>query len=247
MGRYSNDSAGSACVRPYNTRSSAPSTSIFTNAGTPKRAISVSSLTLSISIARFHSTRVNPASRLRTSRHGSSSVVTVGVRSLTAIDAPVALARGRFEHLHSRRACEQQAQQPREIRLRLERHDAAAECRKCPRSIARMCAEVEHEVARRDELTVELAQPPLAERDAVIDGDRARRRPTVWSKRLMGESACAGPVVESRRASAMQVRMLSHGFSRAGRWPLSISILSSTRTEHGPIGNGTRHWRVNSP
>ena len=53
------------------------------------------------------------------------------------------------EHLHARRAREQQAQQPREIRLRLERHDAAAERRERARSIARMRADVEDEIARR--------------------------------------------------------------------------------------------------
>jgi hypothetical protein len=72
-------------------------------------------------------------------------------------------------------AREQPPQQARKIRLRLERDDAAAERREAADVITGVGADVEHEIAGLHELSVEVFQPPLPQRDRVIDRQRAKK------------------------------------------------------------------------
>ena len=70
-------------------------------------------------------------------------------------------------------AAKDRPQQPCAVRLRLERDDPAFECMERPRPVADVGAEVEHEVARRDELPVQAAEPALPPRNRVINGQRS--------------------------------------------------------------------------
>ena len=77
----------------------------------------------------------------------------------------------RFDHFDRWRSGIEQAQQLREVRLRLNGHDATPHCCKGARAVACVRAEVEDQVAVRHELGVQMPQTPLAQRYRVVDGE----------------------------------------------------------------------------
>ena len=89
---------------------------------------------------------------------------------------------------------EQQAEQPREVRLRLERDDPAAEGGEGAGAVAGVGPHVEDEVAGAGEGRVEPPQPALAQGNRVIDGqgpDQAVE--AARGRRLHGPAFCGGP------------------------------------------------------
>ncbi len=80
----------------------------------------------------------------------------------------------RLDNAYVRRAAEQCAQQPCEIRLRLDRYYTTTERRKRADAVAGVRPDVEHEIARCDETAVQSLETPLPEGDGVIDGQRTR-------------------------------------------------------------------------
>ena len=140
-------------LSPASTLGSAPSTSILTKAGAPNRSIIKSSVVVSISIWRFHSTWEKSGSLARASCHAVAIVVTVGVRSLIRRDARPASSptAASITSTFGDRG-EQRAEQPRKVGLRLDRHDAASHGGKGTCTVTGMRAEIEDQVAARDKL-----------------------------------------------------------------------------------------------
>ena len=81
----------------------------------------------------------------------------------------------RFDNRDVGRAAEERTQQTREIRLRLDSHNTAAERRETFRAIPGVCADIEHEIAPRDEAGIEAPHASLAQRDRVVDRQRSRK------------------------------------------------------------------------
>jgi hypothetical protein len=71
-------------------------------------------------------------------------------------------------------AAVQRLEQAHEVGLRLHRDDPGAEPAERAHAIPRVRPDVEGESAGRDEWRVETRQAPRAERDAVVQGERAR-------------------------------------------------------------------------
>jgi hypothetical protein len=74
---YSKDSAASGRPRPASASASQPSTSSFTNAGSPKRSMSWSSVVTATTPAGRQSRPAKPGSRLTSSIQQDDNVVTV--------------------------------------------------------------------------------------------------------------------------------------------------------------------------
>ncbi len=87
---------------------------------------------------------------------------------------PGRIADRRLDDLDARRAGEQRPQHGGEIRLRLDRDDAATERGQRADAIPDVGADVEDEIARCDELCIQATQTPLTQRNRVIDRERTQ-------------------------------------------------------------------------
>jgi hypothetical protein len=72
-------------------------------------------------------------------------------------------------------SCEEQAQEAREIGLRLHRHHPASDGGEGAGAVPGVCADVEDQVAGRGEGRVEAPESPLPSGNAVVDRNRPRQ------------------------------------------------------------------------
>jgi hypothetical protein len=84
-------------------------------------------------------------------------------------------ADGGLEHLDSIGPREQHAQEPGEVRLRLQRDYTTTKCHKSTRAIPCVCPNVEDESARLHKPRVEFPHAVLPQRDSVVDRHGSRQ------------------------------------------------------------------------
>ena len=144
----SNDRALTGLVSPASTSASKPSTSILMKAGVPWRAMSVSSVVTGMRIMRVQRCPSHPGAPSAASTKAADTVEMVGLstlmrRSARPMDEPT---RTGFDHDIALAAVEQ-AQDPHQSRLRLDRDHARTEAAEACDAVADMRADVEGEVA----------------------------------------------------------------------------------------------------
>ena len=145
----------------------------------------------------FHETSAKSGLLRRASRHSLASVDTVGVRSLTAsVARPERRVTARSTTRTFGTPARQPAQHASHVGLRLHGHHVAPQRREGARAIAQVRADVEHEVASPDELSVN------ARSRRCRNGMRSRRRrasqPDGRSKRLTRGPGAWSPGAWSR-------------------------------------------------
>ena len=111
------------------------------------------------------------------------------------------------------RVVEADTEQAGAVGLRFYRDDPATDVAQRAGPVADMRADIEHELTRTDELPVELAQPPLAARNTVIDRERPPETPETVEATCM---RCHSLILGERPDGYNAVRM-SWETGRLGR------------------------------